>query len=214
MNRFAALALAVLTSSLWTYAQDTPSISSDPANPAPLHLIGHGAFAVRIICTLDSSKLKEGDVIEVEILSAFKLRDGRLVPKKSRVTGYITKSTARSKGATESELSTTFAKIDLGDKPLQVRGIVQAVFPPPDEEDPSVFGIPPSGGITGMQNDIKTGSNLDSEKRGRLVMTTESVGVEGMHNLELGQDGSLKSKGKSVKLGVNVRMIVRAAFLE
>jgi hypothetical protein len=207
MNRVAALALAVVTCSFVLCAQDSAP------GPAP-HLIGRGNFAVKIIRTLDSSKLKEGDVIEVETLGAFKLRDGRLVPKKSKVAGYVRKSTALSQGDAGSELAISFVTISLSDKPLRVKGIVQAVFPPLDQEDPRVLGIPPSGGATGLSSDVRAGSNLESDQNGEVVMTTESVGVVGMHNLELEHDGSLKSKGKSVKLGANVRMIVRAAFLE
>ena len=89
-----------------------------------------------------------------------------------------------------------------------------AVFPPLDQEDQRVLGIPPSGGATGFSSDVRAGSKLESDQNGEVVMTTESVGVVGTHNLELEHDGSLKSKGKSVKWGANVRMIVRAAFLE
>ena len=43
--------------------------------------IGHGAFPVKVTKTLDSSKLKDGDTVEVETAGSFKLPDGTLVPK-------------------------------------------------------------------------------------------------------------------------------------
>jgi hypothetical protein len=167
-----------------------------------------------VIRTLDTSKLKQGDAIEAETLGAFKLHDGTLVPKKSKVIGYVTKATARSNGDSQSELAIRFAKINWGDKTVAVQGIVQAVFPRLEDEDPRVLGIPPSGGATGATNEIKTGSNLDSTSHAQVVITPQATGVHGVPNLELGQDGSLSSKGKNVKLGVDIRMIIWATFLQ
>lgn len=47
---------------------------------------------------------------------------------------------------------------------------------------------------------------------GQIVMDTKAVGVRGMHDLQL-ENGVLSSKGKNVKLGGGVRMIVHADIL-
>ena len=53
------------------------------ANPSGA--IGHGAFPVKVAKTLDSSKLKNGDAVQVETAGSFKLPDGTLVPKGSNL---------------------------------------------------------------------------------------------------------------------------------
>ncbi len=217
MNRFAALALVIVACSQLLYGQNPAATPpQDSVNAAAPRMIGHGAFPVKIIRSLDSSKLKDGDAIEAETLGAIQLRDGRLIPKHSKVIGYVKRSTARSRGDQQSELAIRFDKIKLDKADLRMLGIVQAVFPPPDEYDPRYVNGPiakESGiGLTGA--DAKTGSNMDSGSSARAVMTTESTGVQGMKGLDLGRDGSLSSNGKSVKLNAEVRMIVRAAFLE
>ena len=107
-----------------------PSVAAQTTPAA----IGHGAFPVKVVKTLDSSKLKEGDNVEVETAGAFKLPDGTLVPKGSKLTGHVTSSKARSKGDSDSQLTVSFDKLNITNgKQLSVKGIVQAVFPPPDE---------------------------------------------------------------------------------
>src|SRR5450755_1733975 len=101
---------------------------------APPAAIGHGAFPVKVSKTLDSSKLKEGDSIEVETAGSFKLPDGTLVPKGSKLTGRVVTAKARSKGDADSVLNLAFDKLSIqGGKQLALKGTVQAIFPPADE---------------------------------------------------------------------------------
>ena len=127
----------VLAASLCYGQGSTPA----PAQAAPA-AIGHGSFPVKVIKTLDSSKLKEDDAVEVETAGAFKLPDGTLVPKGSKLTGRVTVAKARSKGDPESQLTMTFNKLNIANgKQLSIKGTVQAVFPAPDEQmDPSITG--------------------------------------------------------------------------
>ena len=190
---------------------------------------GHGAFPVKVVKTLDSSKLKDGDAVEVETAGAFKLPDGTLVPKGSKLTGHVTAAKARSKGDPESQLTVTFDKLNVANgKQLSVKGTVQAVFPAPDEQmDPSITGaattaaggsaggVGPSGvgggggamTSVGVVTNGKSGSSADSDSRSQTAATPQSVGVHGMDNLQL-DNGVLTSTGKNVKLGSGVRMIV------
>ena len=98
MNRIGIVVLDAMLAASLCYGQGS--------NPAPAQgspaAIGHGAFPVRVIKTLDSSKLKEGDAVEVETAGSFKLPDGTLVPKGSKLTGHITAAKARSKGDPDS----------------------------------------------------------------------------------------------------------------
>ena len=56
-------------------------------------------------------------------------------------------------------------------------------------------------------SDAKIGSNMETSGNSQSAMNPESVGVQGIHDLQL-ENGVLTSKGKQVKLGSGVRMIV------
>jgi|SRR5581483_6125875 len=194
--------------------------SSSPATAAP-NTLGHGAFPVKVTKALDSSKLKDGDIVEFATAGAFKLADGTMVPKGSKLVGHVASAKARSRGDQDSELSVTFEKLDIsGGKQLSLKGMVQAVFPPAEEPagpDMSSAGTS-RGGSGGGANpagigitDSKAGSNLESAG-GQAVMDPKASGVHGIHDLSL-ENGVLNSKGKSVKLGSGVRVIVRADIL-
>jgi len=213
MNRIGIVVLGAMLAASLCYGQvSTPALA--PGAPAA---IGHGAFPVKVVKTLDSSKLKEGDTVEVETAGSFKLPDGTLVPKGSKLTGNVASAKARSKGDPESQLTITFDKLNIANgRQLSIKGIVQAVFPPPDQADP---GIPVSTTARGgdahtsiptpeyKPPDMKTGSNTSTSSNQGSNMSPTSVGVQGMHGLEL-KDGVLTSNGKNVKLGDGVRMIV------
>ena len=186
------------------------------------HVISSGAFPVKVIKALDSSKLKEGEAVEVETAGSFRLADGTLVPKGSKIQGRVVSAKARSKGDPDSELTLSFNKLNIaGGKELSLNGSVQAVFPPADEPmgpNMATAGTSAGGsgagagsggvGITGA----KAGSDMQSSSSGQVVVDTKAVGVQGMHDLQL-ENGVLSSKGKNVKLGGGVRMIVHVDIL-
>lgn len=212
--------LTALLSASLCFGQ-TPAQTAQPTETQ--NALGHGSFPVKITKTLDSSKVKDGDAIEVETAGSFKLPNGTLVPKGSKMAGHIVSAKARSKGDPESQLTIAFDKLTVaGGEQLPVKGTVQAVFPPPAEQDP---GLPVTSSHQGGNGagltagsvptpeykpttDIKTGVE-GSSSHGEPAMNSQSVGVQGIGNLEL-KDGVLTSKGKNVKLGSGVRMIVKA----
>jgi hypothetical protein len=216
-----ALLCAVLLMSLLSLGQ-APSASAAPT--------GHGAFPVKVTKTLDSSKLKQDDSIQLETAGSFKLPDGTLVPKGSKLLGRVVSAKSRSKGDSASELNLSFDKLDIqGGKVLALKGTVQAIYPPADEpEGPnmatmgtsrggSVGGAGPGGaagtspgGAVGI-TDARNGSDTESSSA-QAVIDPKAVGVQGMHDLSL-ENGVLSSKGKNVKLGNGVRMVVRVEIL-
>jgi len=223
MNRVGIVLSGVVLAASLCYGQGSTSV---PAQAAPA-AAGHGAFPVKVDKTLDSSKLKEGDTVEVETSGSFKLPDGTLVPKGSKLVGHVTTSKARSKGDTQSQLAVTFDKLNITNgKQLSVKGIVQAVFPPAAEVDPGVPGAATSHGGGGAfstagsapspdykpMSDVKNGSNTGSGAHVEPASDPKSVGVQGIDNLQL-EDGVLSSKGKNVKLGGGVRLIVHVDIL-
>jgi hypothetical protein len=218
MNRIGITLVGLLLTTAVGFGQASGSAAAQSAPAA----IGHGSFPVKVVKTLDSAKLKEGDPVELETSGAFKLADGTMVPKGSKLAGHVTSSKARSKGDTDSELTVAFDRLNVANgKQLSVKGVVQAVFPPADEVDPGVAGASSAQGGRGggatptappppdyrPMNDIKNGSNSSG---GRVEPSADpkSVGVQGIDNLNL-ENGVLTSKGKQVKLGGGVRMIVR-----
>jgi hypothetical protein len=214
MNRIGVLILgAVIAVPSLSFGQDSASADA----PVTRAAIGHGSFPVKVIKTLDSSKLKEDETVEVETAGAFKLPDGTLVPKGSILAGRVTAAKARSNGDPESQLAITFNSLNLAKgKQFSLKGKVQAVFPPADEMETNMTGgaYASSGGAVsgasvGTVTDAKAGSNLNMTTTARPVMTPESVGVQGMNDLEL-DHGVLSSKGKNVKLGRGVQMVVHA----
>jgi hypothetical protein len=222
MKRLVAVVFATLISSFWLSAQDpSPALAQRSADPSRSQRILHGAFPVKVLKTLDSSKLKDGDPVEVETAGKFKLKDGTLVHRGTKVTGRVTVAKARSKGDPDSQLTLVFDRLNVTkEKELSMTGILQAVFPP-DDADPNMTagayaaaGGAVSGASVGTVSDAQIGSNLEhSSTKAQPVMTPDSVGVQGIDGLELNR-GVLSSKGKNVKLGPGVRIMVRAAILE
>ncbi len=84
--------------------------------------------------TLDSSKLKRGDIVELKTAGVFVLPNGTRVPRGVKVTGHLTEVTARSKGDSQSELAIVFDQISVANgEQLTMKGIVQAVGSNPYE---------------------------------------------------------------------------------
>ncbi len=213
MKRIGMLVVGAVLAAAFCYGQNSTSAAAPAA-------VGHGAFPVKVTKTLDSSKLKEGDAVEVETAGSFKLPDGTLVPKGSKLTGHVTAAKARSKGDPDSQLTVTFDKLNItSGKLLSIKGMVQAVFPPEEEPAPMMAGKASgaagggyAGPTVGTVTDPKSGSNMDSSAKPQPSADPKSVGVHGIHDLDL-DNGVLSSKGKNVKLGGGVQMIVHVDIL-
>jgi hypothetical protein len=213
MQRFVMVFLGMLFFATLGYGQDSLVAPSQEAVA-----IAHGAFPARVTKTLDSSKLKEDDSIEVETAGSFKLSDGTLVPKGSKMMGRVVTAKARSKGDPDSELTLAFNKLNIqGGKVLALKGMVQAVYPPAEEPTgPNMATMGTSGGgamrgasgdATGLTN-TRTGMDTQAPSTAQLVVDTKAIGVQGMYDLSLDK-GVMTSKGKNVKLGTGVRLLVR-----
>jgi hypothetical protein len=201
----------------------TPTQASPvPADSAAPQRLGHGAFSVKVTKTLDSSKLKAGDVVEFKTAGIFALPSGTRVPDGLKVTGHITEAKARSKGDPQSDLAIAFDRINLGNgKQLALKGTIQAVGSNPDDDNPTAASGPSMAKTSGPgaagwtpTTDIKSGSNLDTANTASPLLNPKSTGVHGLHGLELGSDGAIISDGKHVKLDPGTRIIVRAEIQE
>lgn len=227
MKRLGIVFLVALFGAGLCYGQTS---SAAPGQPAAA---SHGAFPVRITKTLDSSKLKAGDAVDVETGGSFKLADGMLVPKGSKLVGHVTSAKSRAKGDQNSELTIAFDRLNVASgKQFSVKGVVQAVFPPAPEQDPgmpfstaSKGGAPMAGeggGAPAMSTmptpgyqPTQTPSGSNPQARGNVDPTVDpkSVGAHDMGDISL-EDGVLRSKGKNLKLGNGVRLIVHVDIFE
>jgi len=209
MNRFGIMLANLLLAPSLCFGQ-----ASAPSQTMPA-AVGHGAFPVKVTKTLDSSKLKAGDSIEVETGGSFKLADGTLVPKGSKLEGKVVSSKSRSRGDADSELTLSFDQLRIANgKQLSLKGTVQAVFPPAEEPmGPNMAtagtsaggsGAGAGSGGVGLTNN---GTDRQSSTSTQAVMNVNATGVQGVHDLEL-EHGVLRSNGKQVKLGSGLRMVV------
>lgn len=97
-----------------------------------------------------------------------------------------------------------FDKIVQADgKTLPITGVIRAVAPNPPE----------SGGGVGYDDIAQTVTHSTPSAGGSSsvvpILTEESVGVQGIKNLQLGPDGVFRSSGKTVRLETRSQIILR-----
>jgi len=215
----ARMVFSILCPALWCAGQVAVPVPAQPSPQTPAQrIVAHGVFPVKITRTLDSGRLSKGDPIEAVTDGSFRLPDGKLVLKGSKLAGHVIAATARSKGDAQSELGIVFDHVSVQkDGDLRIKTMVQAAYPPLEEQDPGAvngYTMAASGGPGYLPPDIKSGSNPDAPVKAQPVLDLKFVGVQGMKDLELKKGGLLWSpEGRNVKLGKGVRLVVRAIIL-
>jgi hypothetical protein len=190
-----------------------PASSPVPAESAK----GHGVMPVELTKSLDSKKLKEGDPVTGRIAADLRLKDGTSIPRGSKVTGHVTESKARSKGDAQSALGIVFDKISLpGGKDLAIKGEIQAIAPNPNSSTPEASSGSVGPGMMAGHEGASAGTTPPtmssapaSPQEGRQILTGQSKGVIGFHNLELGENSVLISTGKNVSLDSGTQMMIQ-----
>lgn len=216
------LYLIVLTASFclgesMTMAQPTQTpdqTSPSQMTPSASSAKGHGVMPVELTKSLDSKKLKEGDIVTARIAANLHMKDGTDIPNGSQVTGHVTEAKSRSKGDSQSALGIVFDKISLpGGKEMAIKGEIQAVAPNPNASTQDT-GIParmPSAGEgSGAGTSAPPPSYSPTSKQGgRPLLNAQSKGVTGIRNLELGENSVLISSGKSVSLDSGTQIMLQ-----
>lgn len=160
--------------------------------------------------SLDSKKSKSGDQIEAQVAAPIQLTDGTVIPRGAKMIGHITESTAKSKGDPGSSLNMVFEKIMMPEgKVLEIKGHVQAVGPNPNVEENG-------GGVdygSSMNRTMEHAGPGQTSHTVVPILNDQSVGVSGLKNLELGEDGTLKSEGKTVRLDHGSQLLLKAEVL-
>jgi len=172
MNRAAAIVF-VLIATFFSMgqssisAQQPPSSTNPQAGPA-------NTIPTELSKSLDSRKLKQGDPVEAKTSEQWRAPDGTLVPPGSKVMGHITESSARAKGAPQSQLGIAFDEIAMKDgRTLPLKASIQAVGPPlmnygspampmggpAGTQGPGMPGSVPMGGVNPGSNPIGVGGN-------------------------------------------------------
>src|SRR3954470_4474242 len=216
----------ILGLSLTGLAQAAPpaaaSTSAQPAAVAVPFIVLRGALNKG----LNSKSASVGQAFVVKTADPLKLSNGAVIPADSDVTGHVLQSTARANGAQESTLTLTFDTLQPkgSDKPLPIRGIVQAIT-----------GPAPTAGLAPVVGDMSresvgggpTGARMPSDQLhgnasvggGGTELNERSTGAVGLKGITLtaapvnGVDGSMfYSADKSVKLEDGSRVMLRIAL--
>jgi hypothetical protein len=172
-----------------------------PTKPAEI------VFPVSLDSSLDSKNRGAGDKVEAKTPGPIQLSDGTFIPRDAKVSGHITESKARSKGDPESSLAIVFDSVSLpGGKVLNIKGYLRAVAPDPDAGQ-SGSGVDYGSSLS---RTLEHAGTSETSSTVVPILNQQSTGVQGIKNLTLGDDGVLRSPGKSVKVGHGLQMMLRA----
>ena len=156
--------------------------------------------------SIDSKKKKPGEEVVVKTAGNVRLADGTVISRGARVVGHVTEAKARSGGETESSLGIVFDKIELpAGKTLAITGVIQAFAPNPNPDQAEDVNY---GGMNQtLQHSTPTAGGTSPVVP---ILSEDSVGIQGIKNLQLGSDGVFKSDQKTVKLEYGSQVVLRA----
>ncbi|HUK43381.1 MAG TPA: hypothetical protein VLW48_02950 [Candidatus Bathyarchaeia archaeon] len=171
----------------------------------------HGVFPVTLVKALDSKKLKEGDPVLGQLAGTVRLPSGVLVSSGTKVVGHVTQAQARSKGDPRSSLAMVFDKIEMSGKEVPIKGALAAIAPSLGDSGPANYAIGTSGnsGAGGAAPPMQTAKDLQAGSNVHPLLNSQSKGVLGFHDLQMGDDSVLTTKGKEVKLDSGTQMMIR-----
>ncbi|MGA9980463.1 MAG: hypothetical protein WBQ08_17720 [Candidatus Sulfotelmatobacter sp.] len=156
--------------------------------------------------SVDAKKKKPGEEVVVKTAGNVRLPDGTVISRGAKVIGHVTEAKARSGSETESSLGIVFDKIDMsGGKTLAITGVIQAFAPNPNPEEGE--GVNYGGMNQTLQHSTPTAGGTSPVVP---ILSEDSVGIQGIKNLQLGSDGVFKSDQKTVKLDYGSQVVLRA----
>jgi len=229
----AALALAITSPPATTaFAQTSNPADSGQQQQHPASNPGgeiRGSFPVTLSKSLDSKKLKDGDIVLCQTAAALHARSGFLVPSGSKVIGHVTQAQARSKGDQQSSLAMVFDKIEISkNETIPITGTLQAIAPTLGASGPDTASMmgsgqmmpgrggsstmpPPSSGGVGPNSGIHP---VDASGGPHPILIRDSQGVLGFKGMEMDKDHVITSTGKEIKLDSGTQMMIRAEVEE
>jgi len=193
--------------------------TSTPTSPAPAATgtpsdKPHGLMPAELTKSLDSKKLKQGDLVVAKITAELHTKTGGTIPRGSTLTGQVTESKARSKGDAQSALGIRFDKLTTPDgKEMAIKAELQAVGPSLHTNEAA--STSPGPGMMAGHEGLGTGTTpppapaMSQSAPSAPVLNGQSKGVVGIRKVELGENSVLFSSGKEVKLDSGTQMIVQ-----
>ncbi len=173
-----------------------------------------GSFPVKLEKSLDSKKLKEGDTVVCQTVTAIHARSGFMIPSGAKIIGHVTQAQARSKGNPDSTLAIEFDKIEYAKgEEIPMKGILQAVGPSLGGETLDTSASPPQLSTKGSQGSSPpptSSMQISGPNSGTPILRPDSNGVLGVKNLQMDANGVLTSPGKEVKLDGGMQLMIRA----
>lgn len=204
-----AVALLLALSMCIAKPADAQQATASSQTPATAHKrLPDILLPATLTAALDSKKKKPGDEVVLKSVAIVHLADGRLIPRGAKIVGHVTEATTRSGSGAQSSLGIVIDKIDLADgTTLAVTGKILAVAPNPNPPSSEEGGV----GYGGMNQTLQHATPSAGGTTTVIPMLTEdSVGVQGIKNLQLGPDGVFKSDQKTVKLGFGSQIVLKA----
>jgi hypothetical protein len=200
----AFLLLAIFTCT----ATSAGAQAAAPSSPSPAagQKVTQILIPSYLTSSVDSKKKKPGEEVVVKTAGNVRLADGTVISRGAKVVGHVTEAKARSGGETESSLGIVFDKIELpGGKTLAITGVIQAFAPNPNPDQGESVNY---GGMNQtLQHSTPTAGGTSPVVP---ILSEDSVGIQGIKNLQLGSDGVFKSDQKTVKLEYGSQVVLRA----
>lgn len=203
----AMLLLAIAACAATNAAAQAAAPSSQ--SPAAGQKVTQILIPASLTSSVDSKKKKPGEEVVVKTAGNVRLADGTTISRGAKIVGHVTEAKARSGSDAQSLLGIVFDKIDMsGGKTLAITGIIQAFAPNPNPDQGE--GVNYGGMNQTLQHSTPTAGGSSPVIP---ILSEDSVGVQGIKNLQLGSDGVFKSDQKTVKLDYGSQVVLRAQLV-
>ncbi len=220
MKRLCVSVVLVLLSISFCCAQGTTPQATDAqattAQAAPTNPENQikGSFPVKLEKNIDSKKLKQGDTVVCQTISALHSRSGLMIPSGSKVIGHVTQAQARSKGDSDSTLAIAFDKIEFSKgEDIPMKGTLQAIGPSLGGNGLDTGAAQPqlaSKGGGGSSAPPTSSMQVSGPTSGTPILGPSSQGVMGVKGLQMDANGVLTSSGKEVRLDSGMQLLIKA----
>lgn len=198
-----------------------PAPEGNTAGPVTMR----GMFPITPAKSIDSKKLKDGDALAFTTMAPVRLGSGMLVPTGAKVIGHVTVARGRSKGDANSSLGMVFDKIQAsGSKEIEMKGVLLAIAPKLGGSNGPDTGVAGPGTMPGPGGETLSAPGTDSAVAGpnsgihplsgggisHPIIISQSRGILGFRDMQMGKDGVLNSTNKEIKLDTGTQMLIQA----
>lgn len=214
----------------------TPASPSNLAQTTTPRIAPGSVIPVQLTRSIDAKKAKTGDEVEAKVTQDMKAVNGEvIVPKDTRVVGWVTEAQARNKEQKESQVAITFDRAVMktgGDVnvPMSIQAIIapsylsannspgaEATGQPQTSANGTAQGNPRNGGMGGAQSANPSAAAPSEDTTGNGAhqpITGKTEGVLGIPDMKLSsadtaQGSVVTSEKNNVKLESGTMMLLR-----